>query len=135
MPLFNYSSLRRRDKKIYSVAGTQVSSTGLSVTFLKVVAPCALATTFLGVLICLVTGIPFMVPMKDGFNAYFTLFAIGSGTGVGLAGWYIRVQTYRLYEYMIAYLKPKKTYHNLNTRNIVHHLHTCKIDAIIKSDL
>lgn len=135
MPLYNYSSLRKRDKKIYSVAGTQVSSTGISVTWLKVVAPTTIITTLIGALICVILGKKFMVPLHDDWNTNFTLFAVGSGLGIGLALWYIKVQTYRLYEYLIAYLKPKKTYHNLNTREIEYKLYKIKTDAIVQSDL
>ena len=135
MILYNFSSLRRREKKIYSVAGTQISSTGIGVTFLKVVAPCTLITTLLGVIICVIFGKNFFNPLGDYFNGKFAVFSIGSGVGIGLAGWYIRVQTYRLYEYLLAYLKPKKTYHNLNTTKIVHDLYNIKTNGIIQSDL
>ena len=135
MPLWNYSSLRRREKKIYSLAGTQISSTGISVSFLKIVAPFAIFTALIGIIICVILQKNLMFPLDKDFNFTFTIISIGSGTGVGLALWYIKVQTYRLYEYLIAYLRPKYTYHNLNTRNIKFDLNNVKEKGLIKSDL
>ena len=134
MYLYNYSGLRAREKKIYSVAGTQISATGISVDFLKVVLPCALFTTLIGVVICFIARQNFFNVLNGSKNVKFLIGSVGSGVCLGLALWYIRVESYRLYEYLIAYLKPKKTYHNLNTRDQIHKLYKIKVNGLIKSD-
>ena len=136
MVLYNYSSLRKRDKKIYSMGNTKVSSTGLSVEFLKVVAPCTIATTVIGIVINAILGTHFFNPFGGHFSLFYVILSIGSGLGLGLAGWYIKLDSYRLYEYLMAYLKPKKTYHNLNYgKDKEYKLYKYTTKGIIQSDL
>lgn len=135
MILYNYTSLKKRDKKVYSVAGANISQTGISTSFLKVVAPCTLATTLVGVIICVLLNKNFFYPLGEDFSFPFVLFFIGSGLSAGLAGWYIKVESYRLYEYVRAYIKPKKTYHTENSRNREFSLYSIKTKGIVKSEL
>ena len=135
MPLYNYSKLRNRDKKIYSVAGTQISSTGISVSFLRVVAPCTAFTIFLGVIGCIITGHNYFNILGSYFWLNYVLFFTCSGLAAGLAGWYVKVQSYRLYEYLIAYLKPKYVYHTENSPFKRVKYRNYKINGIIYGDL
>ena len=135
MILYNYSSLKKRDAKVYSVAGTKVSSTGISTKFLTVVGPSFLFGLLLGILIVVISGHNFYNPLGPDFSVPFIVFTLGGGLGMGLALWYIKIDSYRLYEYLVAYFKPKKTYHNLNTRDKEYKLHTIKTNGVITTDL
>jgi hypothetical protein len=54
-----------------------------------------------------------------------------SGVIIGLALWNIQFSGYRLYEYLIAYLKPKKVYSNSIKHRFVT-LTNLNIKAVIK---
>ena len=135
MVLYNYTSLKSHDTKIYSVAGTQVSSMGISVAWLKVVGSGFAVGTLIGILIAVVTRINFYNPVGDHFSLWYIALTSGGGLGIGCALWYIKIETYRLIEYLIAYFKPKKTYHNLNTRNKEFKLYKLTTKGIIQQDL
>ena len=135
MILYNYSSLRSGDSRIYSVAGTKVSSTGISTLWLKVIGAAITFGILVGILICIVTGRNFFNPLGPYFSLKFICFTIGGGLGLGLLLWYMRIETYRLYEYLIAYIKPKKTYHNMDTRNKEFKLYKIKENGLIKNIL
>lgn len=124
MYIYNYSALKQRDKKVYSVGGTRVSDTGISTTFLKLVVPSFLVFTIIGI---------FPAAILSSWKVLL-FFAI-LGIALGFALWYIKIESYRLYQYLFAYLKPKKTYHNLNTRNKEYNLHTHKVKGVIQSEI
>ena len=124
MYIYNYSALKKRDKKVYSVGGTRVSNTGISTTFLKLVIPSFLVFTLIGLIPAAIFG-----SLK-----VLVFFAI-LGIAAGFALWYIKIESYRLYQYLIAYFKPKKTYHNLNTRNKEYNLHTHRVKGIVQSEI
>jgi len=135
MILYNYSGLKKRDNKIYSVAGTKVSTTGISTSFLTVIGPSFLvwALLFIGITVAVGKGSVY-IPLSPNFNLIYTIISLFGGIGVGCIFWYVKIETYRLYEYLIAYFKPKKTYHNLNTRNKEFKLYNIKTDGFISND-
>lgn len=136
MKVWNYTALKQRDKKIYSIGGSKISSTGISISWLKIVAPCTLLTTILGVIIAALIGkMGFYRPLSGEFNLTYVLLSVCSGLGLGLALWYVKLESYRLYEYLYAYFRPKKVYHNLNTVNREQVLHKININSIIRADL
>ncbi|MEE3344560.1 MAG: hypothetical protein VZS44_10740 [Bacilli bacterium] len=125
MILYNYSGLKDRDTKIYNIGGYNIAG-GFSVNFLMVTGPVALTILILGRLIAIPFGIPFL--------SKYTLiwFIVGAVIGYGL--YKIEVFGYRLYEYLIAYFKPKKVY--TNDFKITEYKHTnISIKTFIKSIL
>ena len=110
MYLYNYSGLKDRDTKIYNVGGYNIAG-GFSVQFLTVVGPVFLIFLILGAILGAFFGIS-MIPMTDGFSLKWLLFWLFAGIGIGCALWYIQFSGYRLYQYLIAYFKPKKVYTN-----------------------
>lgn len=111
MILFNYSGLRNRDSKIYSVGGYNIAG-GFSIQFLYVVGPVFLFFILIGWLLSMLFGLSFFNPFADNFKAGFTITFLVIGILVGCAMWYIKIAGYRLYQYLIAYFKPKKVYTN-----------------------
>lgn len=111
MILYNYSSLKKRDTKIYDVGGYKMAG-GFSVEFLKVTGPVALIIIAIGFVLSLVFGISFFNPFDETFQLWYTLTFLVVGIAVGCGMWYIQFAGYRLYQYLLAYIKPKKVYSN-----------------------
>lgn len=111
MRLYNYSSLKNRDTKIYSIGGHNIAG-GFSVEFLKVVGPVALVFIVIGAVLAAVLGFSFFNPLAENFHAWYTILFLAAGIGGGCALWYVQFAGYRLYQYLGAYFKPKKVYSN-----------------------
>ena len=111
MILYNYSSLKKRDTKIYDVGGYKMAG-GFSVEFLKVTGPVALIIIAIGFVLSLVFGISFFFSFDETFQLWYTLTFLVVGIAVGCGMWYIQFAGYRLYQYLLAYIKPKKVYSN-----------------------
>ena len=131
MILYNYTSLKQRDTKIYNVGGYNLAG-GLSVEFLKVVGPVVLVAMALGWLISIPFGINFLNPLGDNFIIEYTLTFLFIGIAIGCALWFIQFAGYRLYQYLGAYFKPKKVYMN-DFRHSEYHLNNIKIKAFVKN--
>lgn len=131
MILYNYSSLKKRDTKLYNVGGYNIAG-GFSVAFLKVVAPVFLIGIVIGVILGLPFGINFFNPFSEHFVWQWTVFWLVIGILVGCGLWYIQFAGYRLYQYLIAYFKPKKVYINDN-RNTEFKLTNITIKTFVKS--
>jgi len=133
MIIYNYSSLQKRDTKIYNVGGYNIAG-GFSVEFLKVVGPVSAVVIGVGFLLSLVFGISFFNPFSDNFVAWYTIIWLILGIGTGCALWYIQFAGYRLYEYLGAYFKPKKVYMN-DFKHTEFALTDVKIKAFVKNIL
>lgn len=133
MILYNYTSLKQRDTKIYNIGGYNLTG-GISVNFLTVVGPAFLATVLIGALIGLPFGVNFINPFSAGFHGKYTFIWCALGIGIGCALWYVQFSGYRLYQYLIAYFKPKAVYHNDFKHTRVKFTNV-KIDAFVKNIL
>jgi len=133
MILYNYSSLQKRDTKIYNVGGYNIAG-GFSVEFLKVTGPVALIIVGVGFLLSLVFGISFFNPFAENFVWQYTVLWLALGIGAGCALWYIQFAGYRLYQYLAAYFKPKKVYMN-DFKHTEFKLTNIKIKAFVKNIL
>lgn len=132
MYLFNYTSLKQRDTKIYNIGGKNISG-GISLDFLKVTAPVAMGIFLVGSLLGLVFGIS-VIPFTKHFNGWWTFIWLALGIGVGCGLWYIQFAGYRLYQYLGAYLRPKKVYMN-DWKNTEFHLTNVSIKSMVKKIL
>lgn len=131
MKIYNYTSLQTRDTKIYSVGGVNMAG-GMSVEFLKVVGPVVIVVLLAGFIISIPFGISFFNPFSSKFVPAYTIIwlVLGIITGVGL--WKIQFAGFRLYQYLAAYIKPKKVYGN-DFKHTVHSLTNVEIDAFVKN--
>lgn len=111
MILYNYSSLSQRDTKIYDIGGYQIPG-GFSINFLKVVGPVFLVINIIGAIIGAIFRISYLNPFSDRFIPAYTITWLILGIAIGCGLWYIQFAGYRLYQYLIAYFKPKKVYTN-----------------------
>lgn len=133
MIIYNYSSLQRRETKLYDIGGYKIAG-GISVGFIKVVGPVVIASILAGVIISLPFGISFFNPFSENFIMGWTMFWIIFGISIGCALWFIQFSGYRLYQYLAAYFKPKKVYMNTFKKAEVR-LTTIKINAFVKNIL
>lgn len=133
MILYNYSSLQKRDTKIYNVGGYNIAG-GFSVEFLKVVAPVAIGIIAIGAILGIPFGISFFNPFGGHFKPAWTIFWTAIGIGAGCALWYIQFAGYRLYQYLAAYFKPKKVYMN-DFKHSEFHLTDIKFKGFVKNIL
>lgn len=131
MIIYNYTALKNNDTKIYNIGGKQLSG-GISITFLKITAPVALVIIGIGYLISLALNFDFINPLAPNFHKYYTGGFLIVGIGTGLAMWYVQFAGYRLYQYLLAYIRPKKVYTN-RFRLEEYKLTNIKIKSIIKN--
>lgn len=133
MIIYNYSSLQKRDTKIYNIGGYQMAG-GFSVEFLKVVAPVAIAIIAVGAILGIPFGVNFINPFSPNFHAWYTIMFLILGIGAGCGLWYIQFAGYRLYQYLAAYFKPKKVYMN-DFKHTEFKLTDVKFKAFVKNIL
>ncbi len=131
MRIYNYTSLQTRDTKIYNVGGINMSG-GMSVEFLKVVGPVVLIAILLGFLISIPFGIDFFNPFGEHFVPVYTIAWLVIGVGVGMGLWKIQFAGFRLYQYLLAYIKPKKVYGN-DFKHTIYKLTNVEINTFVKN--
>ena len=136
MRLYNYTALSDEDDKIYSIGGTKISSTGISMASIKMIGPFIGGGVFFLLVISIISGKQYWNPLGNDFSAGVLLWTVGLWGGIGAALFYIRVQSYRLYEWLIARLKPKYIYNNEGGFSRNRQKYTVfKIDGIVKNKL
>ena len=133
MILYNYSSLRKRDAKIYNIGGYNLAG-GFSIEFLKIVVPVAFIILLIGFILSFIVNVSMFNFFADNFSLWYLIIFLGLGIGAGCALWYIKFSGYRLYQYLYAYIKPKKAYSN-DFKNKEYRLTNIKINAIVKNIL
>jgi len=133
MIVYNYSSLRTRETKLYSVGGYNMSG-GLSIEFLKVTGPVAVIIIAIGFALSFVFGINFYNPMDPTFKLPYTLTWLILGIAIGCALWFVRFAGYRLYQYLLAYIRPKKAYRS-DFKIKEYKFHSIKVKSIVKNIL
>ena len=112
MRLYNYTALDDEQDKIYSIGGTKISSTGISMASIKVIGPFFGIGVLFFALLCIITGRDYYNPLSDYLSQWAIMLTIGLWTGIGMALFYIRVQSYRLYQWLLSRVKPKYIYNN-----------------------
>ena len=107
---YNYTELKKRDKKIYSISGTTISQTGMSVNFIKIWGICFILFQIIGGIICLIKGELLYVPFRNGeLKPNFLIIMILIPSALSALLHYVKIQTYRLIDYLIGYFKKKAT--------------------------
>ena len=126
----NYSSIRDRDKRIYSISGTKISSTGFSVSYLKVFAGVFFFINILGLIFVKISGVNYYNPFRDNeIRPGFLIFLVGISIGISYVLVYQKVQNYRMIDYLIGYFMPKKSL-NKNKNRIKEGGY--KVDALVE---
>lgn len=106
----NYSDIRNRDKKLYTISGTKISSTGISYAFIKIFSALFVTLNAVGIMICMVMGEIYYIPINSDAEVQlgFDMFFLGSPFILTFILMYTKVQKYTLFEFLVAYFKPKR---------------------------
>lgn len=106
---YNYSKIRNRDKKLYSISGTTISTTGISYKFLQVLGSLQFIFNLVGAIICMIGDRFYYWPFTEDIEVApgFLLFFVGTPFLLTYALLYLKVQSYSLLEFLIGYMKPK----------------------------
>lgn len=133
MKMNNYTSVKNREQRLYELGGKKFSS-GISISMLQFVVPVSVGIIIIGAIIAKFMGIAFFNPFNPNFKVGYTLFWLALSIGTALALYNIPVTGYRLYEYLLAYLRPKKVYTS-DFRLTQKKFFVYKIKAFVKSIL
>mgnify|MGYP000890754062 CR=1 FL=1 len=108
---YNYTKIKERDSKIYEISGTTISTTGISVNYLKIFSIVFVIFNIFGVLLCLIKGENLYMPIKSSITDIkpgFLFLMVGGPIGISSLLKYKKIQNYSLLEYLIAYFKKKE---------------------------
>jgi hypothetical protein len=134
--IFNYSSVFKRDNKIHDVAGLFTISDGIRVERLKVMIPAFLIIALFGYLLGGILNFSLINIFNDNFSFKYTTTVFTIGIVVGIILYDVKITTIRLYEYLIAYFKPRRYYTNENhVRNRIYKPTTVEVNEIFRSIL
>lgn len=115
---YNFSKLKTREKRLYSINDLKLSSTGFATTFVGILCALVAVSFVMNILICAIMGVWYINPLtEDGFD--LTGLAITLAIPIGLACllYYCKIQSYRVYEFLIIYFKPKPII-NINGKTV-----------------
>lgn len=104
--VYNYSSVMKREGRIYSLGLAYIPG-GISVKFVKVVAPIFLGILLLGFLLSFPLGINMLNPLAANLSLWYLFTWVGIGFIAAWALWGIPLGGYRLYEYVLARMRVK----------------------------
>lgn len=121
--IFNYTEIMRRDKKTYEMFGATIP--GASNKFIKilVISWAIMLTIFYG------------IRKIFGMNIIgFVAYSIGLGFLITVILWEVKIQQYRLYEYLRAYFKKRYTHtnqYNGKSMTTQRTLKNIKVDSVV----
>ena len=106
----NYTSIKRREKRIYSIFNQTVSRSGFTANTLIVCGVLLGLFTVIGVIFCFITGTLWYNPanlIENSDTGYFYIIFIGFPIGIGVCLNTVKIQNYKLIEYLSIYFTPK----------------------------
>lgn len=108
MVVYNYTKIKRREKRIYSVFNTTISKTGFITSTLQICGVLLIFSNILGILFCKITNWWLYNPLNVT-QATMWFYTIVFGVPIGLGFWLntAKIQGYKIIEYLIIYFKPK----------------------------
>lgn len=133
--IYNYSSVFQRDSKVYEIGGVTLSD-GIRTDRLKIMIPILLFFVFIGYNLGKLFGYSLFNVFSADFSLYYTTTILVLGLVVGIILYDVKITTIRLYEYLIAYFKPRKYYTNENhIRKRIYKPTTVIVDELFRSIL
>lgn len=110
MRVFNYTKIKKRDKKMHAIFNTTVSKEGLSLELVKVSGFMILIFLIPGLIFCKITGTLWYNPLliiQGSQSLYFLLIFLGAPIGIALLLLNYRIQNLLLINYLKIYFQPK----------------------------
>ena len=132
MIVYNYTSIQRREKRVYSLFNTTISQQGLSMGMIKCAGGVLGLFTVPGLLFCMMTNKFWYNPinMAEGSAVgYFYLVFVILPICIGIFLNSYKIQNYRVIDYIKLYIQPKKP---LNQYGKVVKLEGFSIDGFVE---
>ena len=107
----NFTKVRRREKRFYSLYDTKISETGILKGSIALAALMMLPFNAIGFLYCNLTGTfwynPFLFLESPNETGYFYIFVFVLPTIIGFALNQKKIQGYKAWDYLKMYFMPK----------------------------
>lgn len=132
MVVWNYTSVVRRQKRIYSFFDFNLSRDGISLDVVITAGLLIVLFTIPGLIVCKVTDTIWYNPImlaKSTFCGYFWLIFIGAPIGLGVFLHTFKIQNYVLIDYLKIYFRPR---HALNKFGKRLTMHSYKINSFVE---
>ena len=110
MVVFNYTKVKRREKRVYSLFNTTISKSGWSVDTLQTCGIFLAIFSVFGIAFCLFTGTFWYNPIsmaQSSAAGYFYIVFVFTPIGIGIMLNACKVQNYKAIDYLKMYFKPK----------------------------
>lgn len=111
MVVYNYTRVKRRDKRVYSLFNTTVSKSGWSVNTLIISGLLLAIFGVFGIIFCIITKMNWYSPFsiaKSSLVGYFYLVFVFAPIGIGITLNSYKIQGYKSIDFLIMYFSPKK---------------------------
>lgn len=109
--VYNYTRLQKRDKRLYAIFDTTLSSSGLAMDLVYTAAAMLAVFTIPGAIFCLITHTFWYNPIHilDGSSVgYFWMIFVFLPIVIAVMLQTIKIQNYKLITYLKMKLSPKK---------------------------
>ena len=107
----NYTKVRRREKRFYSIYETKISETGVLRGSVTLTALMMLPFNIIGIIFCLATGVVWYSPIlfinQPNKVGYFYVFVFVLPTIIGFSLNQYKIQGYKAWDYFKMYFMPK----------------------------
>lgn len=110
MIVYNYTKVKRREKKFYSLFNTTVSRSGWSVATMQTCGVLLAIFSVFGIAFCIITDTFWYNPIAFANNSlagYFYIFFIFLPIGIGVMLNSCKIQNYKAIDYLKMYFTPK----------------------------
>ncbi len=111
MTVFNYTKVKRREKRLYTLFNTTISKTGIVTNTIYTCVALVLVFFLPGLLVCKLTGTfwynPLMI-ISTSSAGYFWLVFIFAPIALGVSLNSVKIQIYKMIDYIKMYLSPKQ---------------------------
>jgi len=110
MEVFNYTKLKKREKRVYKLMDIKFSQDGIATDIIKTSAVMLGIFSIFGFLVCALTNKLWYNPIyfiETSFTGWFYLIFVGGPIGLGIALNKVKVQNYKLIDYLKIYFSPK----------------------------
>ena len=120
MIAYNFSKLRSREKRVYSISDVTISSAGIPVKFLIILLCVTVGLLVFNALICWRTGFWYIVPLdKSGISSAAIFIDVGIPIVISYTLYSVKVSGYRLVDIILLYLRPRAEI-SISGEKIVH---------------
>lgn len=106
----NYTSIKKREKRLYSAFNTTVSQTGIAFKTIQTSGVFLFIFGIFGLLFCMITGTFWYNPLSlagSSSAGYFYIIFVFAPVVLGVTVNTVKVQNYKLIDYLKIYFTPK----------------------------